>query len=72
MIKNMGWGTFLLWGLFDLCIAAFAWFILTETQGKSLEEITKLAPPAKQTRVEADEVEYGHSERSGKTPEELK
>nr|OQO22233.1 hypothetical protein B0A51_10719 [Rachicladosporium sp. CCFEE 5018] len=42
MIANMGWGTFLLWGLFDVCIAAFAWFGLTETRGKSLEEITHL------------------------------
>ncbi|KAK4539814.1 hypothetical protein LTR36_010348 [Oleoguttula mirabilis] len=42
MIKNIKWGTFLLWGVFDVCIAAFAWFVLTETQGRSLEEITKL------------------------------
>ena len=40
MIKNIKWATFLLWGLFDLCIAGFAWFVLTETQGRSLEEIT--------------------------------
>ncbi|EMC97188.1 hypothetical protein BAUCODRAFT_147340 [Baudoinia panamericana UAMH 10762] len=42
MIANMGWGTFLLWGLFDLCIAGFAWFALAETQGRSIEEITNL------------------------------
>jgi len=40
MIKNIGWGTFLLWGLFDFVIAFFSWFVLTETKGKSLEEIT--------------------------------
>ncbi|TKA58729.1 hypothetical protein B0A55_12215, partial [Friedmanniomyces simplex] len=45
MITNMGWGTFLLWGVFDICIAAFAWFVLTETQGRSLEEITNWKTP---------------------------
>ena len=39
MIKNLGWGTFLLWGLFDLIIAMYSWFWLIETGGKSLEEI---------------------------------
>lgn len=43
MIDNIKWGTFLLWGLFDFCIAAFAIFCLEETRGKSLEEITKVA-----------------------------
>ena len=42
MIKHMGWGTFLLWGLFDFLIAVYSWFGLAETQGKSLEEITHL------------------------------
>ena len=40
MIKNMGWGTFLLWGLFDLVIALYAWFGLMETKGLSLEQIS--------------------------------
>jgi sugar porter (SP) family MFS transporter len=39
MITNMGWGTFLLWGLFDAVIAAFTFFFLRETKGLSLEEI---------------------------------
>ncbi|KAL9071523.1 MAG: hypothetical protein Q9157_005437 [Trypethelium eluteriae] len=39
MITNLGWGTFLLWGLFDTVIAMFSWTVLTETKGKSLEEI---------------------------------
>ncbi|KAF2860917.1 MFS sugar transporter-like protein [Piedraia hortae CBS 480.64] len=42
MIRDMKWGTFLLWGIFDLAIAAFSWFALTETRGKSLEEITRM------------------------------
>jgi len=40
MIKTLGWGTFLLWGLFDLVIAGYSWLGLVETQGKSLEEIS--------------------------------
>lgn len=48
MIKNMGWGTFLLWGLFDLVIGAYSWFGLAETRGKTLEEISGQATPADQ------------------------
>lgn len=39
MITNMGWGTFLLWGVFDLVIALVAFFFLKETKGLSLETI---------------------------------
>jgi MFS family permease len=39
MITNMGWGTFLLWGLFDAVIAVGTFFFLRETQGLSLEDI---------------------------------
>ena len=39
MISNLGWGTFLLWGLFDFLIALYSWFGLLETQGRSLEQI---------------------------------
>ncbi|KAF3766890.1 general substrate transporter [Cryphonectria parasitica EP155] len=39
MIKNMGWGTFLLWGVFDAVIAILAFFFLKETKGLSLETI---------------------------------
>ena len=38
-IAGIGWGTFLLYGLLDLLIAAFVWFGVKETQGKTLEEI---------------------------------
>ena len=41
MIRNIKWGTFLLWGLFDTVIALFAWTLLTETKGKTLEEIAQ-------------------------------
>lgn len=39
MISSMGWGTFLLWGIFDVVIAAFAFVFLKETKGLSLEAI---------------------------------
>ncbi|TKA29020.1 hypothetical protein B0A50_03432 [Salinomyces thailandicus] len=64
MIDNIKWGTFLLWGLFDFCIAFFAWFCLTETRGKSLEEITHLAN-AGDAKTMGDEDE-AFSERAGK------
>lgn len=39
MIANIGWGTFLLWGLFDTVIAGGAFLFLRETKGLSLEAI---------------------------------
>lgn len=39
MITNLGWGTFLLWGLFDAVIALLTFLFLKETKGLSLEEI---------------------------------
>jgi len=40
MIRNLAWATFLVWGAFDLVIAAVAGVYLRETQGLSLEEIS--------------------------------
>ncbi|KAF7189254.1 Quinate permease [Pseudocercospora fuligena] len=40
MIRGLRWGTFLLWGLFDIVIVLFSWYCLTETRGKTLEEIS--------------------------------
>ncbi|KAI2627083.1 general substrate transporter [Hypomontagnella submonticulosa] len=39
MISSMGWGTFLLWGIFDAVIAILAFAFLKETRGLSLETI---------------------------------
>lgn len=39
MIQNLGWGTFLLWGIFDAVIAVCTFLFLQETRGLSLEEI---------------------------------
>ncbi|KAI1100635.1 general substrate transporter [Jackrogersella minutella] len=39
MISSMGWGTFLLWGIFDAVIAILSFAFLRETRGLSLEAI---------------------------------
>ncbi|KAI0965352.1 putative MFS quinate transporter [Xylaria arbuscula] len=41
MIASLGWGTFLVWGLFDIVIAGFTFFLLKETRGLSLEHIAQ-------------------------------
>ncbi|KAI7478827.1 general substrate transporter [Hortaea werneckii] len=67
MIDNIKWGTFLLWGLFDFCIAFFAWFCLTETRGKSLEEITRLASETGGKGFVEEEEEERQEVRAGKS-----
>ncbi|KAF4120569.1 MFS quinate transporter [Geosmithia morbida] len=39
MMDDMGWGTFLLWGVFDIVIAIIVFFFIKETKGLSLEQI---------------------------------
>lgn len=41
MMDSMGWGTFLLWGLFDAAIATLTFLFLRETKGLSLETIAQ-------------------------------
>ncbi|KAI9714723.1 MAG: hypothetical protein M1820_000012 [Bogoriella megaspora] len=41
-LHKTGWGTFLLWGLFDTVIAIFSWTVIKETKGKSLEQIANV------------------------------
>ncbi|KAI0425453.1 putative MFS quinate transporter [Xylaria sp. FL1042] len=41
MIASLGWGTFLVWGIFDIVIAGFTFFLLKETRGLSLEHIAQ-------------------------------
>lgn len=41
MIETLGWGTFVVWGVLDLGIAAYAWRALDETRGRSLEDIAR-------------------------------
>lgn len=62
---NIKWGTFLLWGIFDLVIALGVWFLLTETRGLSLEQITHTAS---QDTVKPlnDENDYGYDRTTDK------
>ncbi|CAM1507519.1 Fc.00g071600.m01.CDS01 [Cosmosporella sp. VM-42] len=39
MMESLGWGTFLLWGIFDLVISVTAFLFLKETKDLSLEAI---------------------------------
>lgn len=39
MVNDIAWGTFLVWGCFNVIIAVGTWGFLKETKGKSLEEI---------------------------------
>lgn len=41
MMDDMGWGTFLLWGVFDVVIALVVFFYVKETKGLSLEQINQ-------------------------------
>jgi hypothetical protein len=38
-VNQIGWRTFLMFGIFCLAMATFAAFFIKETKGKSLEEI---------------------------------
>lgn len=42
MIRDWGWRTFLFYAIIDFLMSAFSYFFITETKGKSLEEIDSL------------------------------
>lgn len=39
MMERLGWGTFLVWGVFDVAICVLAFLFLKETKHLSLEAI---------------------------------
>lgn len=39
MMERLGWGTFLVWGVFDVAICVLAFLFLKETKDLSLEAI---------------------------------
>ncbi|KAK9368872.1 general substrate transporter [Lipomyces kononenkoae] len=41
-IQNIGWGTFLLFGVFNILIAIFVFFVIRETSGVALEHMDNL------------------------------
>ncbi|KAF5624326.1 quinate transport [Fusarium sp. NRRL 52700] len=42
VVKNLGWRTFLMFSIFNFALVIFVWFFITETKGKSLEEMEEL------------------------------
>ncbi|KAI0829574.1 putative MFS sugar transporter [Hypoxylon sp. FL0890] len=41
-INNIGWRTFLMFCIFNWALVVYAWFVIKETKGKSLEEMEAL------------------------------
>ncbi|KAF7558605.1 hypothetical protein G7046_g5561 [Stylonectria norvegica] len=60
MMADIGWGTFLLWGVFDLVIAVLAFFFLKETKDLSLEVIAQ-----HQYKMKGSENSLHHDESKG-------
>lgn len=67
MISSMGWGTFLLWGIFDVVIAAFAFVFLQETKGLSLEAIAHQQFHGGRA---SDGAEFVHAKQTGAADDE--
>lgn len=42
MMIKLGWGTYLFFGVFCVAAAVFSFFLVPETSGKSLEQISEL------------------------------
>ena len=38
-VENIGWRTFLMFAIFNAAIIVYSWWVLRETQGKSLEDM---------------------------------
>lgn len=38
-VTNLGWKTFLMFAIFNYALVVFVWFCISETKGKSLEEM---------------------------------
>lgn len=38
-VENLGWKTFLMFCIFNFALVVYAWFIIKETKGRSLEEM---------------------------------
>ncbi|RYP35992.1 hypothetical protein DL768_010957 [Monosporascus sp. mg162] len=53
-VENLGWRTFVMFGVFNYALVVFVWFFIKETKGKSLEEMEALfAGNARASDVEA-------------------
>ncbi|KAH8666795.1 general substrate transporter [Xylariales sp. PMI_506] len=67
MMASMGWGTFLLWGVFDAIISLMTFLFLKETKGLSLEVIAnqrfKKGSSADDLYGKSDDVHAQHAEQ---------
>lgn len=63
ILRDLGWATFLLFGVLDLGIAAVIWVYLPETRGLSLEEVQGVFDGDR--GVGHDGCDYGEGEREG-------
>ncbi|PSS05327.1 MFS sugar transporter-like protein [Coniella lustricola] len=68
MINNIGWATFLLWGIFDAIIAIVAFVFLKETKGLSLEAIAHQKFTKTSTAANAVSVKRPDSVNQGPAP----
>ncbi|KAF4464440.1 sugar transporter [Fusarium albosuccineum] len=52
-VDNLGWKTFLMFSIFNFALVVYAWFIIKETKGRSLEEM-ELIFNAKHTQIDLE------------------
>ncbi|RSL73429.1 hypothetical protein CEP53_000786 [Fusarium sp. AF-6] len=52
-VENLGWKTFLMFSIFNFALVVYAWFIIKETKGRSLEEM-ELIFNAKHTQIDLE------------------
>jgi hypothetical protein len=45
-IENLGWRTFLMFSIFNFALVVYAFFVIKETKGRSLEEMEIRKSPA--------------------------
>ena len=68
-ISNIGWRTFLMFAIFNYAIIFYSWFLLKETQGKSLEEMEIVFGTVASLKRSPSEVEHSYEEERAKGPE---
>ncbi|GAM86727.1 hypothetical protein ANO11243_047460 [Dothideomycetidae sp. 11243] len=62
MIQSLKWGTFLFWGGCDLAIGIGVWFLLVETRGRSLEDISGALQGSETKLYDNDDDRYRRTE----------
>ncbi|OTB02920.1 hypothetical protein M426DRAFT_24154 [Hypoxylon sp. CI-4A] len=66
-INNIGWRTFLMFCIFNWALVIYAWFVIKETKGKSLEEMEALFGSS-ETAIDVEKVhQHVHSDTAQST-----